>query len=77
MFDKILIILALSITFLIVVIIFIINSWGHYGEKKEKYKSGNYGGRYTEHKTDFKNQDYKKYTTASKRIIKNFYNRRK
>ncbi|MBF4804971.1 MAG: hypothetical protein HXM47_00065 [Pseudoleptotrichia goodfellowii] len=77
MFDKILIILALSITFLIVAIIFIINSWGHYGEEKEKYKSGNCDGGYTEHKTDFKNQDYKKYTAAPKRIIKNFYNRRK
>ena len=44
MFDKILIILALSITFLIVAIIFIINSWGHYGEKKEKYRRENYGG---------------------------------
>ena len=77
MFDKILIILALSITFLIVAIIFIINLWGHYGEKKEKYRRKNYGEGYTEHKVDFKNQDYKKYTTASKRIIKNFYNRRK
>ena len=77
MIDRILIILALSITFLIVAIIFIMNSWSHYGEKKEKYKSGNYGGGYTEHKIDFKNQDYKKYNAASKRIIKNFYNRRK
>ena len=77
MFDKILIILALSISFLIVAIIFMINSWQHYGEKKEKYKRENYGGGYTEHKIDFKNQDYKKYTAAPKRIIKNFYNRRK
>ena len=49
MFDKILIILALSITFLIVAIIFIINLWGHYGEKKEKYRRENYGGGYTEY----------------------------
>ena len=55
MIDKILIILALSITFLIVAIIFIINSWGRYGEKKEKYRRKNYGGGYTEHKVDFKN----------------------
>ena len=34
MIDRILIIIAISIFFLIIAMIFVINSWSHYGENK-------------------------------------------
>lgn len=74
MFDKILIILALSITFLIVAIIFIINSWGHYGEKKEKYRRENYGGGIFKkrHQRDESANNNKKTVTSGNKNKKRF-----
>nr|DAS43149.1 MAG TPA: hypothetical protein [Caudoviricetes sp.] len=79
MFDKILILLLLSITFLIVAIIFIMNSWQHYGEKKEKYKSGNYGREYTKNGIKGTNlaATTKKPLHPGIKIKKDFYRRRR